>query len=233
MLIYLNNVLVCLIFITISLHSSNKICFAAPMSSNNKSTTANVISIEPESTSSSAPLLEITRKKTTTTTAKPLGDAKQIQEDYDSEESSEIYELKLKPSNKKVQNNKSKVKNNKNQINKKDENSEDLLAEFSQGYKKVYSKISHWWRDLESSFAVTPISYEGPSKKVKKDSSSFIPENKSKFKPTTKKPVAKKKIPPPKKKDQKQREPESWFDWNKVILVLGSIVTVLDLFGIR
>lgn len=238
MLMHLCNVLVCLIFVTISMHPSNNfICNAAPMNSTNKSTTANVIiAIEPESTSSSsAPLYEISRKKTTTvTTAKTaLDDAKKIQEDYDSDESSEIYEIKLKAPSKKPTLNKFNKKNNKVQIKKKDENSEDLLAEFSQGYKKVYSKISHWWRDLESSFAVTPISYEGPSKKVKKDSSSFVPENKSKAKPTTKKPVAKKKTPPPKKKDQKQREPESWFDWNKVILVLGSIVTVLDLFGIR
>lgn len=232
MLFHLFNVLFCLIFVTIVFVLTN----AAPTDSinNNKSTTANIIAIEPENTSSSTPLFEISRKKATTITA--LIDTnenlqekqKREKEDEIDEDSSEIYELKLK--SKKVQNKTKK----KNPPKKKDEDSEDLLSEFSQGYKKVYSKISHWWRDLESSFAVTPISYEGPSKKVKKDSSSFEAQHKSKNKGTTKKPpVNKKKPPPPKKKDQKQKESESWFDWNKVILVLGGIVTVLDLFGIR
>lgn len=227
MRIPLNTYVVYLFCVTFFLHTSSSVSNAAPM---NVSTTENAVDIEPESTSSSTPFFEIPRKKTTTVKAIE-NIAKGKEGNNDSEESSEIYEIRLKPSNNKSQNKKQKLK--KNNKNKKDENSEDLLAEFSQGYKKVYSKITHWWRDLESSFAVTPISYEGPSKKVKKESISSMPENKSKSKPTTKKPPVKKKAPPPKKKNQNQREPESWFDWNKVILVLGSIVTVLDLFGIR
>ncbi|XP_063698179.1 nucleolar protein dao-5-like [Culicoides brevitarsis] len=222
-------VLFCLL-LTITLHTN-----AAPTdSSNNKSTTA-AAAIEPESTSSSAPLFEITSRKKSTIDYED--DEDEVPTDSDE---TELVEARVKPTTKPTKKKATKkpatkkVANKKKPIDDDDDSSEDLFPYLTQGYKKVYSKINHWWKDLESSFAVTPITYEGPSKKVKKDSLSIGPEKKSKTKPpTTKKPPAKKK-PPPKKKDQKlKKEPEGWFDWNKIVLVLGGIVTVLDLFGIR
>lgn len=96
----------------------------------------------------------------------------------------------------------------------------DLLTDLAQGYKTVYSKVQHWWKDLESSFSLTSTIKSEGNKKVKKETQ--LPPKESKAKPP------KKKDPPPK---QKQTKP--WFDLEKIVMFLGSVVMVLDIFGIR
>lgn len=112
----------------------------------------------------------------------------------------------------------------KNPIKDVDDEEEGI---FTQGYKKVFSKITNWWKALDDSFSDEP-SKEGGNK-VKKET------KQSKDKPTAK-PNNKKK--PPKKITKAKPEGGdegggSWFDLERIVVVLGGIVTVLDLFGIR
>lgn len=230
--------------IVVLLHLSSNSTNAAAIDS--KSTTS--ATVKHVSASSSAPLHA--RKKTTSPTSSSIIDvdnSSDASSDDDDENLSlgglsEFLNINIKKpnnynkDNKNSQKKKDQQKKNKKQPNKKkvenSEDNDDLFGGFTQGYKKVYKKIQHWWKDLESSFSATPITYEGPSKKVKKDTDSTS-DKQPKIKPAQKKPAQKKKPPPKKKDNQKQREPESWFDLNKIVLILGSIVTVLDLFGIR
>lgn len=103
-----------------------------------------------------------------------------------------------------------------------DEDEDDIFSDISQGYKKVYEKITHWWKDLEGSFSQTKTAEKGA--KVKKDTK----QAKAKATPTTKKPTT--KAPVTKNKPQGGG---TWFDLTQFVMVLGSIVGVLDLFGIR
>lgn len=126
------------------------------------------------------------------------------------------------------------TKPKKHEEKSEDDDESSIFSDIRQGYKKVYNKISQWWKALDDSFSDEPNNKENGNKvkkETKQNKDSKPKPAAQKKKPTTKPPSA--SASPP-KKDNKHKETEgSWFDLERVVVILGGIVTVLDLFGIR